>query len=258
MSLLRGKVSCIIPFYNERRFIRNVLEIIKRTEGISQVICVDDGSTDNTSEVVAAFPEVKLITLDRNYGKSYAVKRGLEEVVNEYVLLVDADLKDLDEAEIGSAINAITGCSAIDMIILRRTNSPWFIKMYRIDTLLSGERLLRTDDLKHIFRNKVKGYQLEIAINLYMYRNKKKVFWSPSSALNTFKLKKLSSFRAIAKEMSMYASIVQHAGLINLLGLLTLFGKKKIGTEQRPGFPPFAGTGADKGIAANNEQIGRN
>lgn len=228
MNKLAGKVSCIIPFYNERRYIRNVLDIAGKTPGISQVICVDDGSTDNTAEVVLQFPEVKLIRLDRNHGKSYAVKKGLEEAENEYVLLMDADLKNLDEKELNRAIKAITGNSGIDMIILRRLKAPWFIKMYRIDTLLSGERLLRTRDLKHIFNNKVNGYQLEIAINLYMYCNKKKVYWSPSSALNTFKLQKLSSLRAIAKEMGMYGSLVQHAGLIRLFGLVTRFGKEQL------------------------------
>lgn len=228
MEALR-KVSCIIPFFNERDYIRHVLEVISRTNGISQVICVDDGSTDNASEIVATeFKEIKLIRLPKNYGKSYAVKKGLEEVINEHILLMDADLKDINALEISCAINAITRYNDIDMIILRRLKAPWFIKMYRIDTLLSGERILKANDLHNIFYNPVNGYQLEIAINLYMSRNNKKVFWSPSSALNTFKIKKLSPFKAIAKEMKMYTSLVQHAGFFNLVKLVIRFGKERL------------------------------
>lgn len=229
MSEQPGKVTCIIPFYNERKYIRHVLRVISKAEGISRVICVDDGSTDDTARIITTeFPQVQLIRLDKNYGKSYAVKRGLEEVQDEYVLLVDADLKDLDHREITDAISAITTCPEIDMVIMRRLKAPWFIRMYRIDTLLSGERLLRKDDLQQILHSGVNGYQIETAINLYMYRNKKKVFWSPSSALNTFKLQKHSSLKALAKEMSMYASLVHHAGFINLFGMVARFGKQRV------------------------------
>ena len=223
------KVSCIIPFFNEREYILDVLKVINKANGISQVICVDDGSTDNAAEIVASeFKEVNLIRLKENYGKSHAVKKGLEAVVNEYILLVDADLKDLNAQEINCAITAITRYNEIDMIILRRLKAPWFIKLYRIDTLLSGERLLKANDLHRIFLNSVNGYQLEIAINLYMSRNNKKVFWSPSSALNTFKVEKLAPLKAIAKEMKMYTSLLQHAGFINLVKLVLRFGKEKL------------------------------
>jgi glycosyltransferase involved in cell wall biosynthesis len=229
MGALLQKVSCIIPFFNEKEYIRQVLKAIRKADGISQVICVDDGSTDNTSEIVIReFSEVKLIQLEKNQGKSFAVKKGLEEVISEYVLLIDADLRDLNAGEISCAIDAIIRYNHIDMIILRRWKAPWFIKLYRIDTLLSGERLLKAEDLQRIFSSSVTGYQLEIAINLYMNQNNKKVFWYPSSALNTFKFQKFSPFKAIAKEMGMYASLVQHAGFINLIILLMRFGKEKL------------------------------
>ena len=229
MDGLPCKVSCIVPFYNERNYIRSVLEVLQSVEGISQVICVDDGSTDESADIVSAeFPQVELVRLEKNHGKSHAVKKGLEAVTGEYVLLIDADLKDLSACDISKAIDAITSAGEIDMIILRRLKAPWFIRMYRIDTLLSGERLLRTCDLRRIFNKPVDGYQLEIAINLYMYRNKKKVFWSPSSAVNTFKFKKQSPVRAIAREMIMYASLVQHAGLMSLFGLMAKFGKQRV------------------------------
>lgn len=223
------RVTCIIPFYNERKYISAVLDAVCRIKGITQIICVDDGSNDNTSRIIdARYPAIKLIRLQANHGKSYAVKKGLQFAHGEHILLIDADLRNINTREIDKAITAISRCSFIDMIILRRLNATWLLRMFRIDTLLSGERILRKQDLLEIFRHPVSGYQLEVAINVYMYKNNKTAFWSPSSAQNTFKFKKFSSLKALVRETKMYWSLVRHAGIFTLYILISRFCKEKV------------------------------
>ena len=68
---------------------------------IGEVICVDDGSSDGTSALIAAgFPAVKLVRIRRNRGKSAAVRAGCQQVTKQYVLLLDADLRGLKAHEI--------------------------------------------------------------------------------------------------------------------------------------------------------------
>ncbi len=55
------------------------------------------------------------------------------------------------------------------------------------------------------------GYQLEIAINVYMQENGKNVCWMPSSAENTFKTKKVGLFNGLIKEKAMFAHIIAYA-----------------------------------------------
>jgi dolichol-phosphate mannosyltransferase len=90
-------VSIVIPAYNEEAFIGTLLQRVLSvpTESIGfakEIIVVDDGSKDRTSEVVRRFPSVKLI-VQQNQGKGKAVQHGLKEAAGDYILVQDADLE---------------------------------------------------------------------------------------------------------------------------------------------------------------------
>lgn len=201
--------SCIIPFYNEGSRILNVLEALKDIEELSQIVCVDDGSDDLTSIWLKRdYPQITLLCLEKNRGKTAAVKAGLELIHNQYVLLLDADLDSLNSTEISAAINAITHKPLLDMIILRRMNSGIHSKLNRGDILYAGERILKRNDLKAILTHPARGYQLEVLINKYMKDNRKSVYWMPSSARNTYKMNKLGLVDGMKAEIDMIVQIL--------------------------------------------------
>lgn len=90
------KLSIVIPCYNESKDIAKNSEFIKKhLEDIKQdyeLILVNDGSKDNTKEVIEAIPGVKALSYEPNRGKGGAVKYGIENATGEYVLFMDADL----------------------------------------------------------------------------------------------------------------------------------------------------------------------
>jgi glycosyltransferase involved in cell wall biosynthesis len=95
-------ISIVIPLFNEEESLPELITWIERVcaeHGYKhEVIMVDDGSTDNSWQVVtqlaAQFPAVKGIKFQRNYGKSPALYEGFKAASGDVVITMDADLQD--------------------------------------------------------------------------------------------------------------------------------------------------------------------
>lgn len=101
--------SIVIPAYNEGARIGAALSEVSacvRSRGWrAEVLVVDDGSTDNTGELVLAWaarhPEVRLLRNERNRGKGYSVRNGMLHAAGEIVMFTDADMSSpIEEAEL--------------------------------------------------------------------------------------------------------------------------------------------------------------
>jgi dolichol-phosphate mannosyltransferase len=92
------RLSIVIPAYNEERYIGTLLEQIKGVDlasiGVSpEIIVVDDCSRDRTAAIVAAVPDVSLLTMERNGGKGRAVRAGIAAATGDLLIIQDADLE---------------------------------------------------------------------------------------------------------------------------------------------------------------------
>jgi dolichyl-phosphate beta-glucosyltransferase len=94
------EISIVIPAYNEALRLPATLDQVEQylaTVGVpTEVLVVDDGSHDNTAAVVreraARWPQLKLLTAERNSGKGAAVRLGMAAAVGRYRIFSDADL----------------------------------------------------------------------------------------------------------------------------------------------------------------------
>ncbi len=95
-SAMRHQLSVIIPVYNERRTIGALLDRVLASPLDLDVIVVDDGSADGTSDVLRNYeenPRIRILSHPINRGKGAAIRTGISHVRGDFVLIQDADLE---------------------------------------------------------------------------------------------------------------------------------------------------------------------
>lgn len=90
-------LSVIIPVYNERDTIDEILRRVEAVGLVDELVVIDDCSTDGTrerlQEIQAQHPQMRLLQHDSNQGKGAAVRTGIEAASGELILIQDADLE---------------------------------------------------------------------------------------------------------------------------------------------------------------------
>jgi glycosyltransferase involved in cell wall biosynthesis len=99
-------VSIVIPAYNEAQTIAEVLRRLSSLPFRTEVIVVDDGSTDGTRDLVAAVGGVRLIVRSQNAGKGAAVRDGIAASGGAVVVIQDADL-EYDPKDLGRLLEPL-------------------------------------------------------------------------------------------------------------------------------------------------------
>jgi glycosyltransferase involved in cell wall biosynthesis len=136
------KVSVIVPVYNERDTIREILERVRSTPLGStesgadigkELVVVEDCSTDGSRELLAtlSLPDTRVVFHARNQGKGAAIRTGLAHATGDYVIIQDADL-EYDPRDIARLLEPIVAGRATTVYgsrflgrLRRMTFSQW-------------------------------------------------------------------------------------------------------------------------------------
>lgn len=129
------ELSVIIPAYNEEERLPQTLQRIsgylRTLPFASEILVVDDGSTDHTAKVVADLasktPGLVLVSNDRNRGKGFSVRHGMLEARGRIALFTDADLS----APIEEAKNLLAALESADIAIGSRAVNRRLIEIHQ-------------------------------------------------------------------------------------------------------------------------------
>lgn len=171
------KVTAIICAYNEAKTIKEVILSFSKAVIISEIVVVNDGSTDSTKEIIETLKEeieITAIHLDENRGKGYAMATGVEYSTNDIIVFIDADLSNLKEEHFEQLIKPIF-YKECDMVLGQATET---LINYKINPFKSftGQRAMLKKDIQPILKEmKTSRFGVETLINLYFQAHEKSV-----------------------------------------------------------------------------------
>ncbi|HUM09872.1 MAG TPA: glycosyltransferase family 2 protein, partial [Myxococcaceae bacterium] len=140
-------LSLVLPVFNEEEVLPALLErlraLLDRLKMPTEVIFVDDGSSDGTSallkEAAKADARVRLLTLSRNFGHQPAISAGLDHALGDAVVVMDADLQDPPEVVAAMVTRWRDGYDVVYGVRRKRHGETWFKRL----TAAAFYRILR-------------------------------------------------------------------------------------------------------------------
>ena len=193
------KVSAIICAYNEEKTLKDVILSVSESLIVSEIIVVNDGSSDSTKKIIEELQkeiEITAIHLSENRGKGYAMAVGVEHSIFDIMLFIDADQSNIIQGYINQLTNPllkeesdmVLGYSTVN--ILNQDVNPLKI--------LTGERALFKEDIIPIL-DKMKESRFGVETLLYFYYisiGKSIKFIRLKGMAHKDKYKKMSAFKA--------------------------------------------------------------
>ncbi len=167
-------ISFVIPVYNEseslKELYRQINENVEKTGNDYEILFVNDGSTDNSPEVIRELHEkderVHLISFRKNFGKSPALQAGFRNVKGDIVITMDSDLQD-DPREIPRFIEKIH--EGYDVVSGWKFNRQDPAEKKLPSKLFNKVTCMQSGITLHDFDCGFKAYRREVIDNIDLY-----------------------------------------------------------------------------------------
>lgn len=171
MIKIEEKISVVMPAYNEAKNIGRVLNVLKETKFIDEIIVVDDGSNDQTAKIVETIKDkrLRLVLHKENLGKGAAMATGIRKAKNKLLLFLDSDLVGLKQEHMLKILSPIAFTGEADLSLgvfsLKKLHkSPSTKVANRIFPGISGQRAIYKKFLPPIEKIQKSRYGVDLLI----------------------------------------------------------------------------------------------
>lgn len=204
-------VSAIVPVFNEEKTVEKVVEALLQCDLIDEVICINDGSTDKSLEILKSFGNrIKLINLKKNHGKGFALASGIKQAKGEIVAFFDSDLPNLSLEHIATLLGPILRNETSVVLGVPKTRKDDYIGPWSI--YFAGERAYPREKLLPCLERMAKTrYGVEVYLNGLFDKKETKVVFLDGLILPS-KQEKRSPAQAFREHLIEIVEIAQELG----------------------------------------------
>ncbi|HEY3416823.1 MAG TPA: glycosyltransferase family 2 protein [Armatimonadota bacterium] len=201
-------VTAIIPAYNEALRLPEVLKAVQAATLISEIIVVNDGSTDDTAQVASA-SGVRVVNLEENCGKGTALRAGALASAGDILLFLDADLHGIIPSQVDDLVRPVLQQKAEMAIgVFYGGRAATDLAQYLCPNI-SGQRCLFSNFFLSAPLIEGSRSGVEIAITIHARASKLQVQNVPLRGItHTVKEEKLGLVHGVFARMRMYLDIL--------------------------------------------------
>ncbi|MEP0814378.1 MAG: glycosyltransferase [bacterium] len=209
-SITQRTACLIVPAFNEAGTVASVLKVASESGIFSTIVCVDDGSRDDTADAARTIAGVTVIS-QKNAGKAMALKAGLDATSEPVVTFLDADLLNLKHEHIRALVEPVTSGTAKATIgIFKGGRGPTDFAQ-KIAPMISGQRALLRSLMADFEGWQSAGFGIEHALNDHLKsKGVKMLEVAFEGASHLMKEEKHGLLSGFVRRLKMYAEIARY------------------------------------------------
>lgn len=203
------KVAAIIPTLNEEENIPRVIEPLKRSRFINEIIVVDDGSSDGTAQT-ARECGVRVVEHGINKGKGIAMETGMRATSAEILFFADADLLQFKPEHADALIDPVIQGDAGMAVGLRDRGAFLTWLLPAVAPVLGGERAIRRDIFSKLSGKAASNFGIETVMNAYCRKHRISVRYIPMRGVTqVIKERKYGFWKGFKARIKMFWQVLR-------------------------------------------------